>query len=89
MFDRSGNATSTILLDGRVVGVWDLEEEELTVKIHLFKKVENNLLTEIYSKAEEIGKFINGEEVKIIKCNSMTPLTRRTAGGFMSPLKNC
>lgn len=89
VFDRSGNATSTILLDGRVVGVWDLEEEELTVKIHLFKKVENNLLTEIYSKAEEIGKFINGEEVKIIKCNSMTPLTRRTAGGFMSPLKNC
>lgn len=90
VFDRSGNATSTILLDGRVVGVWDLEEgKEQFVKILFFEKVENRVLTEIYSKAEKIGKFITGGEVKIKECDSMVPLTQRTAGGFMSPLKNC
>jgi uncharacterized protein YcaQ len=90
VFDRSGNATSTILLDGEVVGVWDYEEgDEPSIRILLFGIVENSLLREIYSKAEKIGKFTIGEEVEIKECNSMIPLTQRTAGGFMSPLKNC
>ena len=90
VFDRSGNATSTILLDGRVVGVWDFKEgKEPAVKILFFEEVENSALTEIYSKAQKIGRFIADKEVQIKECYSMIPLTRRTAGGFMSPLKNC
>lgn len=34
VFDRSGNATSTILVDGRVTGVWDIEGP--LVKMFLF-----------------------------------------------------
>ena len=90
VFDRSGNATSTILVDGRVVGVWDFKEgKEPAVKILFFEEVENSALTEIYSKAQKIGRFIADKEVQIKECYSMIPLTRRTAGGFMSPLKNC
>ncbi len=87
IFDRSGNASSTILLDGRVVGVWDFEEPFL--KIFLFNDVKANILKEIYSKAENVGTFISGKEVQIRKCDSMIPLSQRTAGGVMSPLKNC
>jgi hypothetical protein len=90
VFDRSGNATSTILLDGKVVGVWDFTADKKPfVKILLFEQVENSVLTEIYSKAQKIGKFIADKEVKVKECASMRPLTRRTAGGFMSPLKSC
>ena len=90
VFDRSGNATSTILLDGKVVGIWDFTaDKEPFVKILLFEHVENSILTEIYSKAQKIGKFIAGKEVTVKECDSMIPLPRRTAGGFMSPLKNC
>ena len=89
VFDRSGNATSTILLDGRVVGVWDFAEgKEPVVKILLLEEAENSVLSEIYSKAQKIGKFITGTEVQIKECDSMIPLTRRTAGGFMSPLRD-
>ncbi|UCE21639.1 MAG: AlkZ family DNA glycosylase [Candidatus Aminicenantes bacterium] len=28
VFDRSGNVTSTILMDGRIIGVWDFDEEK-------------------------------------------------------------
>ncbi len=89
VFDRSGNATSTILLDGKAVGVWDFKEgKEPAVKILLFEEIENSVLHEIRSKAQKIGKFISGKEVKIQECNSMIPLPRRTAGGFMSPLRD-
>lgn len=90
VFDRSGNATSTILLDGRVVGVWDFTKNvEPLVKIFLFEEVEESVLTEIYLKAQEIGKFITDKKVQIKECHSMIPLTHRTAGGVMSPLKGC
>jgi len=90
VFDRSGNATSTILLDGRVVGVWDFSEEpEPTVKILLFEEVEQSVLTEIYLEAQKIGRFTADKEVKIKECDHMIPLTCRTAGGVMSPLKGC
>jgi predicted DNA-binding transcriptional regulator len=90
VFDRSGNSTFTILLDGRIVGVWDFDEEkEPTVKILLFEKTKPNVLKEIHSKARKIGKFISGDDVQIKQCRSMIPLTERTMGGFMSPLKGC
>jgi len=90
VFDRSGNATSTILIDGKVVGVWDFAREpEPLVKIHLFEEGEVSVLREIYLKAQRIGKFIADEEVQIKECDFMIPLTQRTAGGVMSPLKGC
>ncbi len=90
IFDRSGNVTSTILMDGRIVGVWDFDEEkDPTVKILLFEKTKSNVLREIQSKAKKIGEFISGEEIQIRQCRSMVPLTERTMGGFMSPLKGC
>ena len=88
VFDRSGNATKTILLDGRVIGVWDFTEKtEPIVKIYLFKKVGKTLLKRIYSEASRIGKFIADKEVHIKEYKHMTSLRNRTAGGFMSPLR--
>lgn len=90
VFDRSGNSTSTILVDGRVVGVWDFgKDPEPLVKLLLFKEVERSVLRRIFSKAHIVGKFIAERKVKIRKCASMVPLTRRSAGGVMSPLKGC
>jgi len=90
VFDRSGNATSTILLDGRVVGVWDFAEDpEPIVKIFLFEEFERSVSRDIYSKAEEIGRFIADKRVLTRECESMVPLTSRPAGGVMSPLREC
>ena len=90
VFDRSGNAASTILLDGKVVGVWDFTaDKKPVVKILLFEQVENRILTKIYENAQKIGAFIADKQVTVKECLSMPPLHRRTAGGFMSPLKNC
>jgi hypothetical protein len=90
VFDRSGNATWTILLDGRVIGVWDFEEDaKPSVKLFFFEEVAEEVLNEIYLKARQIGEFMAEREVQIKQCESMIPLTSRTAGVAMSPLKGC
>jgi hypothetical protein len=89
VFDRSGNATMTILLDGRIIGIWDcVEKPEPQVKLFFFEKIEDFLLKKTNLKAKKIGEFICENEVEIKLCNDMVPLPKRTMGGFMTPLKN-
>ncbi len=88
IFDRSGNSTPTILENGKIIGVWDFEEKpDPIVKIFLFRDNEN-ISKEIERKSKEIGNFIYEKEVEIKRCGDMTPLTKRTVGSFMSPLKD-
>lgn len=88
IFDRSGSGTTTIVNNGRIIGVWDFEENPSPViKIFMFEEDES-ISKEIEKKAEEIGKFIYEKEAKIKICDDMTPLDKRTTGGFMTPLKD-
>jgi len=89
VFDRGGNATSTILIDGKVVGVWDFEEsEEPLVKLGFFERVEQSALSRVHTEAKKLGEFFADRAVQIKDCDLMVPLTRRGAGGFMAPLKD-
>ncbi|MFX1315782.1 MAG: winged helix DNA-binding domain-containing protein [Promethearchaeota archaeon] len=89
VFDRSGNATATILVNGKIIGVWEVEEKsEPLFKFYLFNSIEDYLKNELYDKAQKIGKFYLDKRVQIKEFKSMIPLTERTAGGFMAPLKN-
>jgi hypothetical protein len=88
VFDRTGNVTSTILIDGRIAGVWDFDElEKPTIKLHFFSPHPADIRIGVKNKAARLGTFIAEDEVRIRECDSMTPLTERTAGGFMSPLR--
>ncbi len=90
VFDRSGNATTTILLNGVVIGLWDFQAKpEPTVKILLFEKTTKDLLIDIKERARLIGEFIFEQDVKIQECSNPEPLSKRSAGTFMRPLKNC
>jgi hypothetical protein len=89
VYDRGGNATSTIMINGKVAGVWDFVETPAPlVKIFLFEEVEDAIYQKIVVKAQHLGRFITGKDVQIRKYDSMIPLTKRTAGSSMSPLKD-
>ncbi len=90
VFDRSGNATTTILLDGIVIGIWDFQSKpDPIVKILLFESQTKEILNDIKKQAKLIGEFILEQDVKVQKCSNPEPLTKRSAGTFMRPLKNC
>lgn len=88
IFDRSGNATSTILVDGRAVGVWDFEDAERPgLKLFLLEKIARAALDGVYAQAQRLGLFLAGREVQVSECDAMLPLAEQSAGSFMSPLK--
>jgi hypothetical protein len=94
VFDRSGNATSTILVNGRVVGVWDLghhpqDAKEPMVKLFFFREPNSHIRDEIHAQAQDLGRFIAARKVQVRECDTMVPLTERTAGSMMAPLKGC
>ena len=90
VFDRSGNATTTILLNGIVIGIWDFQTKpEPTVKILLFQEITKDILKVIKKKANLIGEFILEQDITIQECKNPIPLMKRSAGTFMRPLKNC
>jgi len=50
VFDRSGNATSSILHNGRIKGIWDITEKPVpTIGIYMFNDVKENLMDHIFS----------------------------------------
>ncbi|MDM7999591.1 MAG: winged helix DNA-binding domain-containing protein [Dehalococcoidia bacterium] len=87
VFDRSGNATSVILVNGRAAGIWDVREGMApTVKVFFFRQPEKKVRALAEVRALDMGRFLTGREVALETCDSMVPLTQRNAGGFMSPL---
>ncbi len=88
VFDRSGNVTSTILVCGKIVGVWDFQDDdEPLVKLFFLEKISQHALDKVYTSAQRLGRFIADHKVGIKECDAMLPLTERPAGSFMSPLK--
>jgi DNA glycosylase AlkZ-like len=87
VFDRSGNSTSTILIDGKAAGVWDFSQgPRPTVKLFLFYALEKKVLCMVESRARAVGQFMADKAVAVEMCDRMVPLPQRNAGGFMSPL---
>ncbi len=88
VYDRSGNATSVILVDGWISGVWDLlDSDEPWLKFYLFDNVTDALTELIHDEAEIVGKQITGKTVKVEECYSMIPLNEKNANDYLTPLK--
>jgi hypothetical protein len=85
VFDRGGNATSTILDDGVIVGVWDVTDQpEPTVRILLFDPGQRRR-DQILERASAAGTFWFGRRAPVAEYVDMVPLTKRS-GWVRTPL---
>jgi hypothetical protein len=90
VLDRSGNLTSVVLENGEVMGVWDRETgPSPAIKVFFFRTPSKQKLRRILSHMENLGVFIFDQEVPTVICDEMVPLTQRTAGSMLRPLKDC
>ncbi len=87
VYDGSGNAVSSIMVDGKITGVWDYAKPDSGIKIFLFDKLRANIVQELEEKAGAAGKFLSGKKVNVEFVNSMVPLNKRNAGAVFTPLK--
>ncbi len=90
IYDRSGNATTTILADGKVIGVWDFVGTKIPmIKFHFFEQQKKETYEKIKSQLKKVGSFIFDTEVPLKECKEMDPLKTRTPGEVQTPLKHC
>lgn len=85
IYDGSGNATTSILVDGRISGVWDADGK--SVFAHLFEEAPEPALREIGRQAREMSVFLAGKPLPLEMRDAMVPLADRRPGAVMSPLK--
>jgi hypothetical protein len=85
VYDRSGNATTSIMVDGRIAGVWDIDEK--TIGTYLFEEARADVLQEIRRQAKEMSVFLAGKPLPVKEWSAMVPLSQRRPGAVMSPLK--
>ena len=88
VIDRTGNATSVILVDGQVQGVWDYKlMKGQEIKLHWFEKPSAAVRKRAEDIAQDRGSFLSGKDARIVTCPHMKTLAERYMG-FMSPLKD-
>ena len=86
VYDSSGNVTSTVMLDGEVIGVWDRggDNERLEVKAAFFAGSGPRGLVE--EEAGRIGGALGLAEVSVRQVDRYVDLTEASRNRFMSPL---
>lgn len=88
VFDRFGNASPVIVLNGAIIGVWDVADDKNLVKFFLFNQMQDDIYEKVIETGISVGRFYCEREVDIMEVRSMIPVKKLTAGSFMSPLKN-
>lgn len=86
VYDRGGNATSVLLVDSRIAGVWDVLAERHEARFHPFGVLATAAEERIRSELAAMGAFITGSAVTVRRIDRMTPLTDRSAGWVRKPL---
>ncbi|MDP2181872.1 MAG: winged helix DNA-binding domain-containing protein [Actinomycetota bacterium] len=88
VFDRSGNATSVILVGGRISGVWDASVSGAPrMYVHLFRDEPMDVRELVLKRAEELGRFWHDEEARVETVKRMTPMAGRPFGAVVKPLR--
>lgn len=87
VFDRGGNATSVVLVRGRVAGLWDhVTEPTPQVRVLFLDPPAAGTRRRVRQAAAALGAFVAGRELSVVECSRTEPLARST-GAFLSPLR--
>ncbi|MBU4555684.1 MAG: winged helix DNA-binding domain-containing protein [Actinobacteria bacterium] len=89
VFDQSRNMPATVLVNGRIAGVWDTTGPgvEPALLLHLFPGTDPDAARVAKAKAAETGAFWFDREVSVRMVESMIPLQDRPIGCVNRPLR--
>jgi len=88
VFDRSGRATSVVLVDGRVTGVWDTRHGgEPGIIVHLFGETDPQTRDVIETCAVRVGQVLFGHDARVEWRPIMAPLGTAPGGSVLRPLR--
>jgi hypothetical protein len=89
VYAGTGDATSTLLLDGAPGGVWDFQEEKkrLVVKVALFREARQGVWDEIRDQVVRLAEVTGYSSAVLLRCQAQS-LKEGPRNRFRSPLKD-
>lgn len=88
VFDRAGNSTAVVMIDGRIAGVWDtVAEPSATVLVHLFDEPPALVRAAVERACEAAGHLRYDADASVTFVEEMAPLVERPAGAVGRPLR--
>lgn len=88
IFDPKGSATSVVLLDGHVAGIWDvLHDGEQGIAVHLFDDVDRRTREAIRARVTGVAQVLFGQPMQPVWLDTMLPLGTRPGGSVLRPLR--
>ncbi|CAN5852740.1 hypothetical protein BH23ACT4_BH23ACT4_16240 [soil metagenome] len=88
IYDASGNVTSAIVSDARVVGVWDRggDADRIEIKAAFFDPPGPSEIDAVESEAETLAAAVGATDMTVAFVGDIVDLTRASRNRFMSPL---
>ncbi|NQV06827.1 winged helix DNA-binding domain-containing protein [bacterium] len=89
VYDRSGNATSVVLVDGSVAGVWDLgaDDEHIEIGVAFFVAFDRSVMAGVATEAARIAEMIGSITVRVVDHGSPATLADHPSPNrFLRPL---
>ncbi len=89
IYDRFGNATSVVLDEGRVAGVWDLgaSDDPLAVSVAPLGRWPKRRWDAVGDEVERLGRMLGAREVSVVRRPAPVNLLRAPRNRFLSPLR--
>jgi hypothetical protein len=85
VYDKSGNGTSTVIVDGLAAGVWELGHEAGTVTVAPFGPALTSRWTELEAQVTRLAEAI-GTELRLVRATEPGPLSDGPRNTFLSPI---
>ena len=88
IYDASGNATSVVLVQGAVAGVWAMgsDADPLEIRVGLFDDVPAATWSDIEAEAQVVAGLGGSEEVRVIRAGDPPNLRDGKRNLFMRPV---
>lgn len=87
VYDKGGNATSTVVVDGMAAGVWELDPDAGTVTVAPFDDGEMRW-ADVETEVAAIGAAI-GADLRLVRTGPPGPLSAGPRNAFLSPISLC
>ncbi|GAB3661012.1 winged helix DNA-binding domain-containing protein [Actinocorallia lasiicapitis] len=87
IYDKSGNGTCTLLLDGVAAGVWELEHAKDTLTLRVAPFTAGLRPPGIEAEAARLAEAVSAKELILEFADPPLPLAAGARNAFMSPLR--
>lgn len=90
VYDKAGNGASTIVEDGRVIGLWQFRDgDSITLEFHVFESFAtrlNAIRLAADDYASSLARVAGSTDIRVIERALPPPLAERPPASFMWPL---